>query len=202
MTEKNDGQPQSHKSRKEVVILAISALVFAIVIYRVYLTGGSEEPPVVNETQANEETQISVQDVFKRAAQLEVEYVPPKAAPVERDPFRMTDAMRDNIYAKSVAAEDTPPPPVILTKDGMRDALAKIPGGEQAAEVGFRLDAVLVSPDWRCAVINEKLIPLGGTLLGFTLVQIDEDRVTLELNKHKVTLLVSTPQVFADGVRH
>jgi len=191
MSEKPQAQ-KLYKSPKELIVLSISAVVFAIVIYRVYLTGAAEELPPATDLE-DENGMPSIQEVFKRANELETRYVPPEPAPVKRNPFQMSDAMRERIYAVALATEDDTPPPVILTRDGMRSALLKIPGAEKAAEAGFKLDAVLISDGWSCAVINEKLIPLGGMVLGFKLVQVSEDRVALELNRHRVILLVATP---------
>ena len=104
----------------------------------------------------------------------------------------MSAALRQVIYdIKSTSViEKTSSAPVVLTPQNARSVLMKIPGAERAAAAGLTLDAVMVTSTWRGASINGEITPLGETILGFTLTHVYEDRATLRLGKHRISLFV------------
>jgi hypothetical protein len=207
-------KPKLFKSKKELVVLAVSATVFAFVIYKMYLSKRVKGPEVA---ELNDEVVAAVPatgpapspapdtpaapghpvDPEELLARIEADTLaakPPPAA-LGRDPFGMTAAMRDHVFGRVVKAPPVRPTKTIITLTGKesRQALAAIPGAEEAAKAGLTLNAVMQAGGARFAVVNGNVVRVGGTVLGFTLTEIGEDSVLLRLGTHRVRVLLRTP---------
>ena len=194
------------KSKKELVALVVSALIFAIVIYVTYFGKDEAIPPVAE--LADTATAVVAPVVPAQAApgppllslqailaSLDSEPDASKAdSPVKltRSPFEMSDALQQIIYdiKSTPTPQKTSSAPIVLTAGNARAVLGKIPGAERAAAAGLTLDAVMTTSTWKGASINGEIIPIGDTVLGFTLTHVLEDRATLRLGKHRISLLV------------
>ncbi len=70
------------------------------------------------------------------------------------------------------------------TAQGLRDP-TRPPGASSravrgaAAQPGWTLQSVLISPERRYAIINGEVVPVGGTVAGAELIAIAEERATL-----------------------
>jgi len=189
------------KSKKELIALAVSSVIFAFVIYKTYF---GKAGPEIQVAELAEPAQTAAAPAAQAAAaaphrvmlaldlDAEPNPEPQRAAKLSRDPFQMSRGMRGIIYdiKASAGPKESPAKLIILTRDNARAVLAKIPGAEQAAAQGLKLDAVMVTSNWRGASINGEIIPAGDTILGLTLAEVLEDRVILRRGKHRVALLV------------
>jgi len=208
------------KSKKELVALVVSSLIFAIVIYTMYFGKGDEVLPVAELADTATPVTVPVAGALAVAGPLAVPGPAPlslqailtslnsetdankinEPAKLTRSPFEMSAALRQVING----IKNTPPPektssaPVVLTSQNARSVLAKIPGAERAAAAGLTLDAVMITSTWRGASINGEILPLGDTILGFTLTQVFEDRATLRLGKHQISLFVRPPNTLGE----
>lgn len=65
----------------------------------------------------------------------------------------------------------------------LRDPTRPATGAKAAAvrieKSGWILQSVLISPERRYAIINDEVVPLGGSIAGAELIAIAEERVTL-----------------------
>jgi len=199
---------QLFKSRKELVALAIAATIFAFVIYKMYLSKGGQEAPVVAELADGaavvaQETPtpaaaaaaprlLALIDPAELDRERGTRTAPPK---LSRNPFAMSKRMRDGIYKPhpNGANPTGKSKPVTLTADNLAETLARIPGAEKAARKGLKLDAVLTSGGWKGAVVNGKVIQVGHVILGFTLTEVAEDGIILQRGEHRVRLLMRPP---------
>jgi hypothetical protein len=203
------------KSKKELVALVVSALVFAIVIYMMYFGKDKAIPPVAELAEtaaapvvtapvpvATAQTSVAPAPLSLQAILASLDSEPDagrtdKPAKLARSPFEMSLALQQIIYDIKIKSptepKETSSTPVVLTNHNARTVLGKIPGAEQAAAVGMTLDAVMTTSTWKGASINGEIIPLGDTVLGFTLTEVLEDRATLRLGKYYISLLVRPP---------
>lgn len=210
-TSEGTGKSRLFKSKKELIMLAISSTVFAFVIYKMYLSKGSKGPAVPELDTVGAVAPAPARE----AAEPEVSPGPPAARPdllalielaelddpgqVEapprpaRDPFAMSKLMRDAIYEKDKGRNPKAPTAskiVTLTAKNLKQTLAGIPGAEDAAKSGLKLRAVMITGSWQGATINGKVRRRGETILGFKLVKILEGSVILERGQHRVRLLM------------
>ena len=196
------------KSKKELVALVVSAVIFAIVIYMMYFGKSEAAPPAgageVVDTALPVATPAQAAQAAPAAAPLSLQAILASlnsepgadrtAAPAKltRSPFDMSLELRRLIY--NIKSDPVPnkasSAPVVLTRQNARSVLAQIPGAERAAAEGLTLDAVMTTSTWKGASINGEIIPLGDTVLGFKLTEILEDRATLQLGEHRISLLV------------
>ncbi len=190
------------KSRKELVVLAVAAAVFAIVIYKVYLAKDQQPaattklPVVAADTPVSTDTPTTV-SVRRLIAKLQVNDIsnrreteaPPKPT---SDPFTMSQTMHHQLYRTTEPSVDRerPSEPVTLPAQNYRAVLARIPGAEEAAGKGLRLVAVMVTSGWKGAAVNGEVIQLGESVLGFKLVKVLDQAVILERGKHRIRLVV------------
>ncbi len=197
------------KSKKELVALVGSALVFAIVIYVMYFGKDEVIPPVAEladtataviapvatpQAIAGPEP-LSLQAILASLDSERTAGKPREPAKLARSPFEMSAVLKQVTYGikSNPAPQETSSAPVVLTNRNARTVLAKISGAERAASVGLTLDAVMTTSTWKGASINGEIIPIGDAVLGFTLTEVLEDRATLRLGKHRITLLVRPP---------
>lgn len=186
------------KSKKELALLVVSAVVFAFVLHRMY-SKRAKPPEVAELAEAAQAagggpSAPSVQEVLVAASAED----PGDSGPVEtpaapaRDPFAMTEAMRNEIYRSKVGTQtvERPPEVIVLTAQNWREVLARIPGAEEAGRAGLRLEATMTAGAWQAAVINGKVVVLGKSILGFRLAEVLEDGAVLELGKQRVKLLI------------
>jgi len=200
---------QLFKSRKELVALVVAATVFAFVIYKTYLSKSGPTAPAVAElgegvaeaapdtpppaTAAAAALQLPV---LIDPAELDRERAASKPPPkLSRDPFAMSQRMRDGIYKQRPdgAYQTGKSKPITLTPGNQAETLAGIPGAEKAARHGLRLDAVLTTGAWKGAVVNGKVVQLGQVILGFTLTEVTADGIILQRGDHRLRLLVRPP---------
>jgi len=190
------------KSKKELIALAVSSVIFAFVIYKMYFGKAGPEIQVAELAEPAQAVAAAPAGPAAAAAphkvmlalDLEAEPVPQPQHPAKlaRDPFQMSRGMRGIIYdiKASAGPKESPAKLIILTPDNARAVLAKIPGAERAAAQGLKLDAVMITRGWRGASINGEIMPVGDTIFGLTLAEVLEDRVILRRGKHRVALLV------------
>ena len=199
------------KSKKELIALVIAAVLFAGVIYKMYVSkeepaamGAAPSAPapaaVLPGTTPPPSATTPVASVPAVLASLDEDAATPDsttggAATPERNPFQMSAALRTYIYGAQAPPKQatTSTEAIVLTPDNARAVLSRIPGAEQAAAAGLTLEAVMLTDDWRGASINGEITPLGDLILGFKLVEVFEDRVTLERGKHRIALFVRPP---------
>lgn len=189
------------KSKKEFIALAVSSVIFAVVIYKMYF---GKAGPEIQVAELAEPAQTVAAPAGPAAAApphkimlalnlgAEPDPEPQRPAKLASDPFQMSRRMRGIIYGIKASAgpKESPAKLIILTLDNARAVLAKIPGAEQAAAEGLKLDGVMITSGWRGASINGEIMPVGDTILGLTLAEVLEDRVILRRGKHRVALLV------------
>ncbi|MFH1731696.1 MAG: hypothetical protein ABIF82_08605 [Planctomycetota bacterium] len=189
------------KSKKELIALAVSAVIFAFVIYKTYFGKAGPDIQVAElaepaQTAAAPAGQGATAPPHKLLLALDLDAEPApepeRPAKLSRDPFQMSGGMRGTIYdiKTSAGPKESPAKLIILTPQSARAVLAKIPGAEQAAAKGLKLDAVMITRGWRGASINGEIVPVGDAILGLTLAEVLEDRVILRRGKHRVALLV------------
>ncbi len=69
------------------------------------------------------------------------------------------------------------------TAQALRDPTRPAVGAKACAvrieKSGWILQSVLISPERRYAIINDEVVPLGGSIAGAELIAIAEERVTL-----------------------
>ena len=218
-TSEGTGKSRLFKSKKELIMLAISSTVFAFVIYKMYLSKGSKGPAVAELTTAAAVAPAPARQAADPKASpgppAEPPAGPPAATPdllalielaelddpgkVEapprpaRDPFAMSKLMHNAIYEKDKGRDPKAPTAskiVTLTAKNLKETLAGIPGAEDAAKSGLKLGAIMITGSWQGATINGKVRRRGDTILGFKLVKVLQDSVILELGQHRVRLLV------------
>ena len=192
------------KSKKELVALVGAAVVFAFVIYKMYLSKGDEPSVMAGPAEAPVASAASPQNAQPlspaaldmmaqlRTGEAEVSAGTESPATLKRNPFAMTITMHARIYgAQTQPQENTASSePVLLTAENFSAVLSQIPGAEEAAAKGLTLEAVMSAGTWRGASINGQIMQLGDTILGFKLVEVLEDRVVLQCEQHRVALPV------------
>lgn len=191
------------KSKKELVVLAVSAAVFAAVVLKTYVLKkpdrfAAAEPPaeassVQTDSQNFARSSAPPPDVgsLLNSATGTAE---DDAAPAElaRDPFVMTNAFQDALRepAPAAKAEPTTSAIITLTPQNLASVMATIPGAEKAAAKGLLLEAVMLSGDWRGAVINGRVFRVGESVLGFELTEVESDAAVLRRDQHRVRILL------------
>ncbi|MFO7898040.1 MAG: hypothetical protein R6V58_03145 [Planctomycetota bacterium] len=202
--------PALFKSKKELVMLGVSATIFAVVIYTMYLSKGPEDrlgaaeldedvaaAPVPGDAPTAPSDPADAQPAQDLLDQVDFENLatepdlPPPPWP-DRDPFVPAGPLKKHL-ARSNAQHDESEPgpaaePVVVRPDNLKETLARIPGGEKAAEAGFRLGAVMRTGDWHGATINGRVLQVGDRVLGFTLDAVLADGVILRRGRHRIKL--------------
>jgi len=193
------------KSKKELVILSVVAVVFAVVIYSMYFKGGDDEAEMTGPVAVDVDAPRTI-EVVEAPAEVVITHLPiteapaalktAEAVPLARDPFAMSGFIRERVYGVTEveAADEGPARPVTLTEKNQRSVLSQIPGAEQAAAKGFHIEAILLTGDWSGAMINGRVVRVGESLLGFTLTDVSDEDVILEREGHRVRLLVHPPK--------
>ncbi|MFW6157974.1 MAG: hypothetical protein ACOC8E_01290 [Planctomycetota bacterium] len=203
--------PALFKSKKELVMLAVSATVFAVVIYTMYLSKGSEER--LGAAEPHEDVAAAPvpaddaagapgdppdarpgRDLLDRVdfenLETEPELLPPPWP--DRDPFVPAGPLKKHLARSRTPGDDpeTEPAaePVVVTPDNLKETLARIPGAEKAAGAGFRLGAVMRTGGWHGATINGRVLQVGDRVLGFTLDTVRADGVILRRGRHRIKL--------------
>ena len=208
---------KTFKSKKELVALVVSAVVFGIVIYKMYLSKGKPEPEAARPAPAAPAaaspapqpapgpTAQTPADTGPAAATptaaqaiawldlLDAEIADADQAPARlpRDPFTMSAEMREELdrgKGEKAPQVDKSPRLVTVTAKTAKEVLRGIPGAHQAAEAGLQLDAVMTSGSWKGAVVNGKVVQLGAVVLGLTLIEVHDDSVVLEVENHRIRL--------------
>jgi len=192
------------KSKKELVALVGAAVVFAFVIYKMYLSKGDEPSVMAGPIEAHVASAPLPQDAQPlspaaldmmaqiRTGEAEISAKDESPAALARNPFAMTMTMHARIYGAETQAHEntTSSEPVLLTADNCNAVLSQIPGAEEAAAKGLTLEAVMRAGTWRGASINGQIMQIGDAILGFQLVEVLEDRVILQFDRHRVALPV------------
>jgi hypothetical protein len=201
----NDGKMKTFKSKKELVFLAVAAVVFIGVILKMYvfkgndMAGPAEEPvpqdvaaapplPTPMPSPATGGGTVALSDV----EQLSISLRPKAPVKLPRNPFAMSAPMRDKIFKiKKAGPKETTKvsgEPITLTPENMKQTLSNIPGAEKALKYGLKLSGVMLSGSVRAAVINKRVVMKGRHILGFELVLVKPRSVVLKRGDHRVRL--------------
>jgi hypothetical protein len=221
------GGMKTFRSKKELVALVAASLIFGFVIWKMYLSGddragGVPEPDHVVDTVPAEPTAEPspappASPASEPAAPAGATFTPQQViemvqadeaaetraespAKLARDPFAMSEKMRDEV----METKPTTPPPTVdpaevvtLTPENAARTLAGIPGGERAAQAGLRLQGCMVSGSIRAAVINGRTVLQGRKMLGFTLESVGPEDAILRLGRRRVRLVI--PRIAVPG---
>jgi hypothetical protein len=222
-----DGGMKAFKSKKELVMLAGASIVFAFVIWQMYFSGddrveGPVEPepvPARRPVAAPPSGGTAAPTPAAPAAAPEGTFTPEQViemvradeaaetradAPKElaRDPFALSKEMREAVLAAKPTTQDPTVDPAVvvtLTVDNTSRVLAGIPGAEEAAKKGLKLQGCMLSGSLRAAVINGRTVMQGRKILGFFLESVGPEDAILRLGARRVRLVIPRVMLPVDG---
>jgi hypothetical protein len=180
MPEEKKGSFGLSQRSQYIMVGVLAALFGGLLLYRAIAGGEADAAPAQQVQQQNGPEQLPLPPALPRLP--DEPAMPSPAQELARDPFALPEQLSEK--ARENIDDDQP---------------GALPDG-RAAEIerqanGLVLKGIMGSPRNRIAFINNKALRAGGTIEGFTVVEVRERSVLLKKDETEVELkLLSVPQ--------